>query len=439
MSQRQARLSFSAGRGAIGLRVSRQRFLTLTAMFWFRPRNAGLSIHRQAHDTQSSRSGQREGSEKASVYSAPFSFFGESRKNGTPLQTNRTHVRQFSFGGELVSKQAGAFSARTYGGTQVYDQNFSAIAVDRRNETLTRVQRVPAQVVAFSSQCSSPLWHGQTLVAGFESHTVRGASDEIAFVNGKATSLVGAGGREQTFGGYLEDLVTLGSRFFLNVGARFDHWRNYRALSATKPITGTTPGTLIQFSNRAESAFSPQLSGVYKANSHLSLLFSAGRAFRAPTLNELYRSFRVGNVLTLANENLQAERLTGGEAGVRLPALHDKLVIRGTSFWNEVTRPVANVTLQTTPALITRQRQNLGRTRSRGLEIEVEARLKNFWKLTAGYLFADAIVVRFPANTALEGLSIPQVPRQQFTFSGAVRKPVDCDDRCPGSRIEFTV
>jgi hypothetical protein len=25
-------------------------------------------------------------------------------------------------------------------------------------------------------------------------------------------------------------------------------------------------------------------------------------------------------------------------------------------------------------------------------------------------------VVRFPANTALEGLSIPQVPRQQFTF-----------------------
>ena len=59
-----------------------------------------------------------------------------------------------------------AFSARTYGGTQVYDQNFSAIGADRRSETLTRVQRVPAQVVAFSGQWSSPQWHGQTLVAG---------------------------------------------------------------------------------------------------------------------------------------------------------------------------------------------------------------------------------------------------------------------------------
>src|SRR5882672_9614165 len=218
----------------------------------------------------------------------------------------------------------------------ILDQNFSAISVDRRSETLTRVQRVPAQVVAFSSQWSSPLWHGQTLVAGFEAHTVRGASDEIAFVNGRASSLVGVGGREQTFGGYFEDLVTLGSRFFFNVGVRIDHWRNYGALSATRPITATTPGTVIQFPNRAETAFSPQLSGVYKVNSYLSLLFSGGRAFRAPTLNELYRSFRVGNVLTLANENLQAERFTGGEAGLRLAALHDKFIFRGTSFWNEV-------------------------------------------------------------------------------------------------------
>jgi outer membrane receptor protein involved in Fe transport len=87
---------------------------------------------------------------------------------------------------------------------------------------------------------------------------------------------VEAGGREQTFGGYFEDLVTLGSRFFLNLGARIDYWRNYNALSATTPITSSTPGMLIQFPNRAETAFSPQLSGVYKVNSCLSLLFPQG-------------------------------------------------------------------------------------------------------------------------------------------------------------------
>jgi outer membrane receptor protein involved in Fe transport len=97
------------------------------------------------------------------------------------------------------------------------------------------------------------------------------------------------------------------------------------------------------------------------------------RAFRSPTLNEFYRSFRVGNVLTLANENLLAERLTGGEAGAPVGLLSDRISLRGTFFWNDITRPVANVTLQTTPALITRQRQNLGRTRSRGVEVQADA------------------------------------------------------------------
>ena len=354
---------------------------------------------------------------------ATASFFGESRKNGTPLQINRTHIRRFALGGDWQIPAAGAVVVRGYGGTQVYDQTFSAISTSRNSESLTRVQRVPAQVLGASIQWSRAAGHSQTLVAGSEAHQVRGASDEVVFVNSRASSLVGAGGRELTLAVYFEDLIRVGPRLFLNAGGRFDHWRNYDALSASRPVTAATPTSVIPFPDRTDSAFSPQLSAVYKINAQVSLLASGTRAFRAPTLNELYRSFRVGNVLTLANENLRAERLTGGEAGVRVTAFKEKLVARGTAFWNDVTRPVANVTLQTTPALITRQRQNLGRTRSRGVELETEARLNQFWHLSAGYLFDDATVVRFPANIALEGLMIPQVPRHQFTFQARYANP----------------
>jgi outer membrane receptor protein involved in Fe transport len=173
---------------------------------------------------------------------------------------------------------------------------------------------------------------------------------------------------------------------------------------------------LNSFADRKESAFSPQLSVLYKARGGVSLAASLYRAFRAPTLNELYRSFRVGNVSTLANENLRAERLTGGEAGLSRSDFNNRLTVRGTLFWSEITRPVANVTLSVTPNLITRRRQNLGRTRSRGLELEAEARLNNRWTLAGGYLFADATVVRFPSDLSLEGTRIPQVARQQLTF-----------------------
>jgi outer membrane receptor protein involved in Fe transport len=351
------------------------------------------------------------------------SLFGESRENGTPLQTNRTHIRQFSFGGEITSVKAGSFNARVYGGTQVYDQNFSAISADRQTETLTRLQRVPAQFVGFSSQWSRAIGSRQTLVAGYESQQVRGASNEIVYVSGRASSLVGAGGRQQTYGAYVEDMIRFGSRLFINVGARFDYRRNNKALLATRPLTVPSLTSVTSFPDRAEGAFSPQLSAVYRLSSQFSLLASGMRAFRGPTLNELYRSFRVGNVLTLANENLRAERLTGGEGGIRFNSVDERLTVRGAFFWNEINRPVANVTLSTTPALITRQRQNLGRTRSRGLEFEADGRLNQYWKLSAGYLFADATVVRFPVNRVLEGLMIPQVPRHQFTFQAAYSNP----------------
>jgi outer membrane receptor protein involved in Fe transport len=82
---------------------------------------------------------------------------------------------------------------------------------------------------------------------------------------------------------------------------------------------------------------------------------------------------------------------------------------------------IANVTLATTPALITRQRQNLGSSRSRGLEIESDFRLVRDWRLSAGYLFADTRV-----DT---GQRIPQVPRNQATLQLGWRSLVGAQAR----------
>ncbi len=350
-------------------------------------------------------------------------LFGESRTNGTPLQTNRTHIRQLSAGGDWQSKNVGALSWRAYGGTELFDQNFSAVASDRNSEALTRVQRSPSQFVGFTSQWSRSLGERHTLVAGLDGREVRGASDEIVFAQGRPTSLVGAGGRERSVGLFAEDIFHPVTRLFVTLGVRFDRWRNYRALSASRPLRQGAPATVSSFPDRTETAFSPQLSALYKVSECVSLTASAYRAFRQPTLNELYRAFRVGDVLTLANENLRAERLTGGEAGVSVSPLNGRVKTRGAFYWTEINRPIANVTLNVTPALITRQRQNLGRTRTRGVEIESEAHVGAHWMMSGGYQFADSVVLKFPANVALEGLLIPQVARHQLTFQMRYANP----------------
>jgi iron complex outermembrane recepter protein len=203
-------------------------------------------------------------------------------------------------------------------------------------------------------------------------------------------------------------------RLVVTPGARFDRRRNYRAQQTTRTLAGDA--STVGFDEQVETAFSPQLAAVFKLSDSLSLNATFARAFRAPTLNELYRSFRVGNVVTLADENLRAERLTSGEGGLIYTNTRRSITARAGFFVADVTRPVANVTLSVTPALITRRRRNLGRTRTRGFEAEFEKRLGNGWTVSAGYLFADARVESFPADTALEGRRLPQVARQQLSF-----------------------
>jgi outer membrane receptor protein involved in Fe transport len=350
------------------------------------------------------------------------SYFGEARRNGTPLQTNSTRVRQVTAGADWQDERAGAFTLRAYASAQTYDQSFSAVAADRESETLTRLQRVPARAAGAGAQWSRAFGQSHALLLGFDARGVRGASDEIGFNAGRAASLSGAGGRERTLGLFAQETARLTPRLILTAGARFDRWRNYAARSTTRSLA--RPGAVVTaFDDRTESAFSPHLSALFRAGENFSLTASAYRAFRAPTLNELYRGFRVGNVVTLANEELRAERLTGGEAGFLYAPRRRALSLRGNLFYSTLARPIANVTLAAAPGVITRQRRNLGRTRSAGLELEAEARLGEKWNVSGGYLLTDARVSEFAAQPALEGLRVPQVARHLLTFQARYSDP----------------
>jgi outer membrane receptor protein involved in Fe transport len=352
------------------------------------------------------------------------SIFAETRQNGTPVQTNRTHLRQLAAGWDWQSSQLGNFSARAFGGPELYDQNFSSITSNLSSESLTDVQRVPAQEAGGSFEWNRSAGTRQTLVAGLDLLQVRGASNEEHFSKGSPSQDTGSGGRQNTEGFYGEDLIRPASKWLITVGGRVDLWRNFDGLITTLPVSKPGPPSVIDYANRSETAFSPRLSILRTLNASSSLYVSGYRAFRAPTLNELYRSYRVGNVVTNSNSALTAERLTGAEAGAQWSPWHGRLNARASFFWSRIADPIANVTLITTPSLITQQRQNLGSTRSVGVELEAFARLTDRWTLSGGYQYAQATVTSFPVETALVGLWVPQVPRNVATFQATYSEPL---------------
>ncbi len=344
------------------------------------------------------------------------SILQESRDNGTVLQTNRTRLRGLVAGADWQSNAVGALTLRAYGGPQTYDQSYSVISPDRNTESLTRQQRVPAQQAGGSLQWSRQFGSRETIVAGFEGREVRGASDELGFASGSPSVVTGAGGRQRILGVFVQSITRPVDQWMIQASLRADHWRNRSGYLNTVPLTGVGSPQGNLFPDRSEHALSPRLSVLRKLNDRVALSGSAYRAFRAPTLNELYRSFRVGNVVTQSNSDLRAERLTGGEAGISASTATRRLAWRGSFFWTHVSSPIANVTLSVQPNLISRQRQNLGSTRSRGVELEIEGRVSPSLVLRGAYQLADARVLRFPADTTLEGLWIPHVPLHVLTF-----------------------
>lgn len=332
------------------------------------------------------------------------SAFRETRDNGTPLQTNDTRVLQAVLGADRTA--AGTLNLRAYAGDELYHQTFSTIAADRASERLSRQQRVPARVAGSWAQWTRPIGR-QVLVVGADLRHVEATSEEVVF-NPAAGPLVGNRGSQLDVGAYAEDMLALG-RFAAVAALRYDRWGQ----SGERRSPGTATVTL---PDHHEGALSPRLSLRYRAASWLSLNSSAYRSFRAPTLNELYRPFRLGNVLTLANEGLGAERMNGVEAGALVRRADGRLSARANLFWNEVHDAVANVTLSVTPALITRQRRNVALLRARGLEADAEGRLGAGFTATAAWLFVDSTVLASDPP-ALVGLRVPQVPRHQGSLS----------------------
>lgn len=323
------------------------------------------------------------------------SWFEEERDNGTRFQVNDTILRQASAGMD-TGAGGGWLSLRAWGSDQDYFQTFTAVSEDRSSERLIREQRVPAESLGGSAQWSRALGDRHALVAGLDLREVEGTSRETVPGNPVRSS---SGGTQRTAGLFVEDLVSLTPRVSLTLGGRIDGWRNEGGDG-----------------EREETAFSPRASLLVRATDRWAWTASAYRGFRAPTLNELYRAFRVGDVLTLANADLRAERLEGAETGAVFTSEDGRLTSRGVLFWMEVDRTVANVTLSATPGLITRQRRNLGRTRSRGLEWEGTARAGDRWTLSGGYLLSDATVESAPGDDGLVGLRLAQVPRHQASL-----------------------
>ncbi len=342
-------------------------------------------------------------------------YFNEIRDNGTRLQDNATREGLLQAGMRSHTADGSNWQANFFAFDQRFRSNFSSIAPDRQTETLTLLQHEPSYGYGGNAQWSRLLPGSQLLALGGDGRWTCARDFENAFSpQGINTTNRRIPGRQGLAGAFFQDFWTPWWRLNVIFGARVDYWKNYDAsLTQTALATNTTAMTV--FPDASKTTVTSRAGLVFRVTRNLSLRGAFYQGFRAPTLDELYRSFRVGNVMTLANPNLGPERVNGYEFGVN-QQITPKLFWRATWFADRLDNPVSNVTITTTPSLITQQRQNLGYANVEGAEAEVDYRLEQRWSMQARYLFNQSVVGSFAANPAIVGNLLPQVPKHRTSI-----------------------
>jgi iron complex outermembrane recepter protein len=350
--------------------------------------------------------------------------YDEDRGNGTPVQHNDTEAGSFATGGRLRTGDGSDWSFSLYGDFQKFTSTFSTQAANRNFETLALDQRVPSSSVGGALQWSRR-FGSHLLLAGGDFRWIEGETHEKVYNAGAFLRRRDAGGQQALVGVFVQDVFTPTPEWEIVGGVRGDYWLTYDGFRRdTPPPAGIPPSQ--SFANNDWLGGSPRLAALWHATPSTDLRASVYQGFRVPTLNELYRVFRVRSDVTVANPNLVPERSIGGELGIE--QRWGPFQGRFTGYWNDVKDLVTNVTLATPlpdcpPGTTCRQRQNLDLSRIRGLETELTLRPSPEWRLLASYIFTDAKVVNAPQQPGLEGKRLAQVPQHGATLGVSYENP----------------
>jgi iron complex outermembrane receptor protein len=319
---------------------------------------------------------------------------------------------------------AGRLEAVLYAGGRRFTQDRARVNDDRSAEALSASQRVPSRDLGGSLVWTPPALGGHRPTVGLDLRLVAGEAGETLHPAGadpSATVRRDARGAQLLGGLFAEDGWAISDALELAGALRLDLWRNASARADRARADGTT--TAERFAARASAELSPRLAVRWRPWAPVALRASAYRAFRAPTLNELYRTFQVGTVITAPDPALRAERLVGGELGpeLRLPLA---LRARMTGFWNVLEDPITVVTLAEPLADgATRRRANLGRVWIRGLETSLGWAPRPWLDASAAWTLADARVRSAPGYPELVGRALPQDPLHRVALAVGLERP----------------
>ncbi|HVT23567.1 MAG TPA: TonB-dependent receptor [Rhizomicrobium sp.] len=250
-----------------------------------------------------------------------------------------------------------------------------------------------------------------------------GTSD---WLTGTRDALVNASrGKTATAALWTQDAWHFAPGWNATVGGRFENWQAFDGENYSQ-----SPALDVSQPKLSGSYFSPKASLAWQPGRQWTFTASYGRAYRMPTVMELYQAVTTGTVLSVPNPNLNPERadsyelsaeyaMTGGRVRLSLfeEDVADALISQSTPLppGSTSTAPISGTLFNFV--------QNVDRVRSRGIEAVVDRNdvLFEGLQLSGSLTFVDSRIVADAAFPKATGKRTPQVPKWRASMVATYR------------------
>jgi len=207
-------------------------------------------------------------------------------------------------------------------------------------------------------------------------------------------------GRERTYALFLQDEWLLSPKWIVYSGVRADFWKAYDGYVNDVGQTGYPKS----YPSHTKTSLSPKFAVVYKANDRIKLRASIGKAFRAPTIYELYRTWVYWGTTYEGNPYLNPETVWSWDVGIN-SKLWKGADLGVTYFHNLMKDLIYRKTVGSVKKYV-----NVGKAVSKGVEAEFNQKLGFGIKFFANLTYTDSEIKENDADPQSVGKRLTYTP-----------------------------
>ncbi|HNV87759.1 MAG TPA: TonB-dependent receptor [Methylotenera sp.] len=224
-------------------------------------------------------------------------------------------------------------------------------------------------------------------------------------------------GKTQTQALYLQDAWAFIHGWKATIGGRWEHWKAFDGsnFNAANPVGFRQ----LNYADRSQNDFSPKFALSYQPTHDWILRGSFGKAYRYPSVAEMFQTISLPGNVRANDPNLKPEHVRSSEFTV------EKILSKGlwrTSLFYEDKRDalISQTDTTTIPGVTISSIQNIDKIRTKGIETALQ--LSDLWfdgfDLNASITYVDSEIVKNDKNPFTEGKDQPRIPDWRATIVG---------------------